>query len=463
MEKLFFLGLLVAATLATNSALRADDGPSSPGSPAVSSLGLRVPLDALEEAFVGSVVSVQADGIVQIGAKQLLTEKDFLAWWGKERPYGPDRVILPPSEGYYVGLVYRHGSNTPVGGRLFRVRLLEIRDRFAIRAQLGPAAAKQIEAGETIRLIRPLLLTTAEMQRIPDSAVIVETKQADHERKMRVARNRMKNIVLAMHNYHDLNHSFPPAFVVGPDAKPWHSWRMLLLPFLNQKPLYDKYHFDEPWNGPHNIKLLDEMPDIYSEPLYGEGHKGCTPYVAIVGEKAAFSPTGGKFGDQQSYRGRILGLRAIEGGRPISEFKDGVSNTVLLGTVGPNRKIPWLKPEDLVFDGKLLPLGSPGSLATPFESDPNDPEGIFGMADGSSQLFRRSFDTKLFQTLLTINGRDTPSGGYRARAAQHESKPSTPRHRVPVVEFETTKDGVRGNYKFEDVDLRMLVPELVPR
>jgi len=82
------------------------------GSPAVPLLGLRVPLDALEEAFVGSVVSVQADGIVQIGAKQLLTEKDFLAWWGKERPYGPDRVSLPPSEGYYAGIVYSFTGRT---------------------------------------------------------------------------------------------------------------------------------------------------------------------------------------------------------------------------------------------------------------------------------------------------------------------------------------------------------------
>jgi len=108
-------------------------------------------------------------------------------------------------------------------------------------------------------------------------------------------------------------------------------------------------------------------------------------------------------------------------------------------------------------------LGTPGSLATPFEADPNDPEGIFGLADGSCQLFHRSFDTKLFQTLLTINGRDTPAGGYGARAARQKPKPSTPRHRVPVVEFEKTNDGVRGNYKFEDIDFRMLVPEPAPR
>jgi Protein of unknown function (DUF1559) len=358
--------------------------------------------------------------------------------------------------------VFARGSHTPIGGRLFRIKLLEIGERFLVRAQLGPAAAKQIGVGETIRLIRPLVMTTAQMKLIPDWAPILATRQADHEQKLRIARNRMKNQLLALHGYLGINNHFPPAFIVGPDGKPWHSWRALLLPFLNQNELYKAYNFDEPWNGPHNIKLLEKMPEVYSEPLYADNCKGCTPYVAIVGEGTAFSPAGGKFVDPKRSRFQGLGIRETEGGRDFGELKDGPSHTVVLGMVGPERKIPWLKPEDFVVDSHFPPLGAPGGLATPYESNPQDPVGLFGVADGIAATLPRSTDLKKFKTLLTINGKDNPPGPFLMSSGPPFVKTSPMTSLDPAIRCETTKDGVRASYVFEQVENRTLLPDEGP-
>src|SRR5579863_7317837 len=77
------------------------------------------------------------------------------------------------------------------------------------------------------------------------------------------SKQHLKQLGVALHQYHDAYGCFPPAYVMGNDGKPWHSWRVLLLPFLDQKPLYDRYRFDEPWNGTHNRDLHLLRPRVY--------------------------------------------------------------------------------------------------------------------------------------------------------------------------------------------------------
>jgi hypothetical protein len=60
---------------------------------------------------------------------------------------------------------------------------------------------------------------------------------------------RLRQIGLALQNYHDQHGSFPPAYTLGPDNKPWHSWRVLILPQLGEQKLYQEYRFDEPWDS----------------------------------------------------------------------------------------------------------------------------------------------------------------------------------------------------------------------
>ena len=73
-------------------------------------------------------------------------------------------------------------------------------------------------------------------------------------------------IALALHKYHDVYKAFPPAYVADASGKPAHSWRVLILPFLGQEPLYKRYAFDEPWDGPTNRALLTSSPIFYQCP-----------------------------------------------------------------------------------------------------------------------------------------------------------------------------------------------------
>jgi Protein of unknown function (DUF1559) len=97
-------------------------------------------------------------------------------------------------------------------------------------------------------------------------------------------------ITLALHNYHDVYGCFPPAYVAGPDGTPWHSWRVLLLPFLDESRLYDRYRFDEPWNGPHNWPLVKDVRLELLQCPSRSDHEVTpfTNYVVVVGEGTVF-------------------------------------------------------------------------------------------------------------------------------------------------------------------------------
>ena len=58
-----------------------------------------------------------------------------------------------------------------------------------------------------------------------------------------------------------------------------HSWRVLILPFLDQQSLYNQYDFREPWNGPNNIKLLNSMPSVLRLPEPASEPRSLTSYV----------------------------------------------------------------------------------------------------------------------------------------------------------------------------------------
>lgn len=71
-----------------------------------------------------------------------------------------------------------------------------------------------------------------------------------------------KKLYVAMMAYEEKYGRYPPRVIVGPDGKPWHSWRVILTEFIDPD-LYQRYSFDEPWDGPNNSQLLTLMPFIY--------------------------------------------------------------------------------------------------------------------------------------------------------------------------------------------------------
>jgi hypothetical protein len=202
------------------------------------------------------------------------------------------------------------------------------------------ALARQAEQGlktASLKQQGPVVEGTLQIKGDPGAAgvALLEAVQKVREAAARTQSvNNLKQLGLAMHNYHDVNRGFPPAAVYGKDGKPLLSWRVLLLPYLDQNALYKEFHLDEPWDSAHNKKLLARMPKVFAVPTDEKAlaaHE--THYQGFVGKGTIFE---GKKG--------IL----------ISDIIDGTSNTIMF--VEAARAVPWTKPEDLPFDpSKPLP------------------------------------------------------------------------------------------------------------
>jgi hypothetical protein len=185
--------------------------------------------------------------------------------------------------------------------------------------------------------------------------------------------NNLKQIGLAFHNFHSDNGHFPAA--VNRDKGPFpYSWRVAILPYIEQQELYRQYRFDEPWDAPNNIKLIDQMPATYAyREINGTPSSRRNPsYFVVTGD----STIGG-----------------AEGGAKIQQITDGTSNTIL--AVEAKRDIPWTKPEDLPFDPKAAVPELGGFTPDGFNA-------LFG--DGSVRYLKKSINPKLLKALFTHNG-----------------------------------------------------------
>lgn len=146
--------------------------------------------------------------------------------------------------------------------------------------------------------------------------------------------NNLKQIGLACHNYNDTYNEFPNNSY-GPDGKPLLSWRVHILPFVEQDNLYKLFQLDEPWDSPNNIRLLSQMPEIYRHPQVGvRGQETKTAYRGFSSPGAVFEH---KPGDGQR--------RAPDNRLSVEKFKDGTSDTILV--VEAADAVEWTKPDDL--------------------------------------------------------------------------------------------------------------------
>jgi hypothetical protein len=139
--------------------------------------------------------------------------------------------------------------------------------------------------------------------------------------------NNLKQIALAMHNFHDANGHFPAAAICDKAGKPLLSWRVAILPYIEQNNLYRQFKLDEPWDSAHNLKLLDTMPATYALPsASGEGATS-THYRVFTGADAGFEYCKG---------------------RRFADITDGTSNTWMV--VEAADPVPWTKPDELAYD-----------------------------------------------------------------------------------------------------------------
>jgi len=155
--------------------------------------------------------------------------------------------------------------------------------------------------------------------------------------------DRFKKIVLAFNEYrdHQKERRLPPAALTSRDGQPLLSWRVILLPYLDHKDLFSKFHLDEPWDSTHNKTLLPLMPDIYAPPA--AAHYSGEPHATFC----------------QVFTGPGTPFDCPGGCRLPEDFLRGSSNTILVVEAG--NAVPWTKPEDLIYapDQPLPPLGGP--------------------------------------------------------------------------------------------------------
>ena len=196
-------------------------------------------------------------------------------------------------------------------------------------------------------------------------------QQAREAARRAQTKNNLKQLITALHNYHVTNRHFPTQANYDNNGKPLLSWRVHILPYIDQQALYSRFKLNEPWNSPHNRQLIRLMPPTYANPNLPSG--GVTNYLAVVGADSVVSTTG-------------VNLRQIT---------DGTSRTVVLVEVDANRAVPWTKPVDHEIKATDPKAGLGGLRPGGFH---------VSMADGRVIFVPISVDSKYIQALATKSG-----------------------------------------------------------
>ena len=211
-------------------------------------------------------------------------------------------------------------------------------------------------------------------------ALLLPAVQAAREaaRRMQCA-NHLKQIGLALHNYHAVHQTLPPIFTVDKDGNLLHSWRVLILPFMEQQTLYDQIRLDEPWDSEYNKQFHNRCPAVYQCPSQQDkSESGLCYYSVIMGKETAFF-------DEHS--------------KNFASISDGTSNTVCV--VERKEPINWMDPlNEITFEEALeginTPDGKVGSRHT---------QGINALLfDGSVQYISNTIVADTWKALLTISG-----------------------------------------------------------
>jgi hypothetical protein len=204
--------------------------------------------------------------------------------------------------------------------------------------------------------------------------------QASREAGRRVvSMNNLKQIGLAMHAHNQAKGAFPAQANFDAQGKPLLSWRVHILPYLDQQDLYQKFHLDEPWDSENNKKLIPLMPAIYQNPN-AQTRAGMANYLGVSGPGLMFE-----------------GAKA----RTLSDIKDGTSQTIMVVEADDQRAVVWTKPDDWTFNS-ANPLAGLGNA---------HPAGFSALfCDGSVRLIAKNIDRTVFTALLTIAGGEVITG-----------------------------------------------------
>lgn len=204
-------------------------------------------------------------------------------------------------------------------------------------------------------------------QNAGDNAEAADAKAARVVLSEKELKYHLKELGLAMHNFHDVYNSFPDDDGFQAQDKGKLSWRVHLLPYLGEQQLYQEFKLDEAWDSDHNKTLIARMPDVFAS--NGVPEKGRTSVHVMVGEKTPFG------GDRAPRMRDIL---------------DGTSNTLLVAIAGPDKAEPWTRPGGIELqDG--TPDKSLGEIGKTF---------LVGLMDGSVRTLPADLPAATFQHLV---------------------------------------------------------------
>ncbi len=183
--------------------------------------------------------------------------------------------------------------------------------------------------------------------------------------------NNLKFIALSMHNYEGTYNGFPAAAICDKKTgKPLLSWRVTILPYIEQEALYKQFKMDEPWDSEHNLKLAKNMPNVYLHPKANKPGDNKTHYRLFYGKGAAFE---------------------LDKSVKIPTFTDGTSNTIMV--VEAEEPVVWTNPNDFGYDPtKALPkmLSIDGKFSAAY-------------CDGSVRTFKMPIDQEILKLLIQKN------------------------------------------------------------
>ena len=211
------------------------------------------------------------------------------------------------------------------------------------------------------------------------SLLLPAVNTPNYGRRRAQCSNNLKQISLALLNYHTEQGSFPPAYIADEKGVPMHSWRVLILPYLEQTNLYEQYDFSEPWDGPNNSLLHNHVVSLFGCPS-DTSTANNTNYVAVVGPDTAWPGAEG---------------------RSIEQIKDGTTNTILVVEVHDSG-IHWMEPRDLDFAtaSTTINQGPPGRMI----SSNHGPLANVAFADGSVRFLSDDTPGATVRAMLTVDG-----------------------------------------------------------
>ncbi len=199
--------------------------------------------------------------------------------------------------------------------------------------------------------------------------------QAREAARRAQCKNNLKQIGLALHNYHDTHRSFPAAHLNDAQGQPKLSWRVSILPFADEPQLFNAYSFNDAWDSPSNSRLLNPMPRTYACPSHGAPGSTNTCYAAITGDNTAMGA------------GKCVRL---------GDITDGSSNTLLI-VEACRLNIPWMKPQD-IDAATFTRIGDPNGVSSFHTGGAH-----ILLADGSVRFLSNNVDPELVKLLITCN------------------------------------------------------------